>query len=326
MTTQDDFSWWGNALKGVRGPIHDGEPQSGYYRQSRKDKTLEPVAYWKDSATGAQRCHVNGREADPQRALEMWPYVSKQPITEEAYWHRIETGQWADNDAGAVAVAAGPDIDPATDPAGSMKAEIEKARTGLPAYKTIESDEQAAKGQTLRSALTALAGKADKAREAAKAPHLEAGRKVDAEWQPIVKLAKEGADDIRKAIAAWETIKLENQRRADEETRRLQEQAAREAEWNAAEPGAIADAKPAPVKPVVPNTPPPANTIKGASGRAASVGVRKVVKSITDLDAVFQQFAHLPEVYNLLRDLAQKAVDNGRTVAGVEIKEEATVK
>jgi len=329
-----DFSWHANALKGIRGPIHDGEPQSGFYRQrttfgkpgSMAAGPWEAVAYWKDTATGAQRCHRNGREADPQRALEIWPYASANPITAEAYWHFIDTGEWQDEDAGAREARKGPDIDPATDPVGSMRAEIEKARAGLPDYATIESDEQAARAQTLRSALTALSGKADKARTVEKAPHLAAGKAVDDKWQPIVKLAQAGADDIRKALQAWETVKLQAQRKADEENRRREEAARREQEWqDAAPPGSVPERAAVPFTPAAPNTPPPADKIKGASGRAASVGVRRVVKSI-DLDKCYEQFGGLPQVYNLFLELAQKAVDNGRDVPGATIEEEATIK
>lgn len=320
------FNWHAAALKGNRGPIDADNPMAGFYRtKASRDGQLIPIAFWYDSHDGSLRCHKNGRSIPDLEARELWIYASRNPITEDAYWHRIDTGQWLDNDAGAAAAAAGPDIDPATDPVGSMKAEIAKARAGLPQYQTIESDEQAAKAQTLRSALTALAGKAEKQRKARKQPHIDAGKKVDEEWMPLTKSAQDGADDIRKALSAWETIKLENQRRADEETRKRQEQAAREAEWTAAEPGAIAPVDPPKVEPVKPNTPPPAMQIKGASGRAASVGVRKVVKSI-DLDKAFEQFGGLPEVYNLFMALAQKAVDAGRDVPCAEIKEEATVK
>jgi hypothetical protein len=323
---QSDFTWHTNALAGNRGPITADEPMHGWYRQKNQRGEYEPVAYWIDSETGELRCHINGKAPrDPLRAIEVWPYASRGVISADDYWHRMDTGQWRDNDAGAIATAAGPDIDPATDPVGSLKAEIEKARAALPAYKTIDSDEQAAKAQTLRSALTGLAGKGTKAHKAEKAPHLEAGRAVDAKWFPPIRDAESGADELRKALSAWETIKLENQRRADEETRKRQEQAAREAEWAAADPGRVAPIDPPKVEPVKPNTPPPAMQIKGASGRAASVGVRKVVKSI-DLDKCFQQFGGLPEVYNLFMALAQKAVDSGRDVPGAEIKEEANVK
>src|SRR3954454_8177451 len=97
----DDFSWWQNALEGQRGPIHDGEPQSGFYRQRNASKQYEAVAYWKDESSGAQRCHINGREANEQWALEKWPYISKNPITAESYWHFIDHRKWLDEDISA---------------------------------------------------------------------------------------------------------------------------------------------------------------------------------------------------------------------------------
>lgn len=319
--TEDPFAWWRNALAGTRGPINANDPMLGFYRQKRKDGTFEPVAYWLDSGSGELRCHVNGRSPDVHRMVEIWPYVSRYPISEQAYWHRIDTGQWLDNDAAAADVAKGPEIDPATDPIGSMRQEIEKAKAGAASYSTVDSDEQAAKAQTLRSALTALAGRADKARKKEKDPHLEASKAVDAKWQPLVKSAQDAADAIRAALSAWETLKLENQRRADEENRKLQEQAAKDKEW------ADAGNEPPPATPqkVAPNTPPPATQIKGASGRTATVGIRKVVKSI-DLEKAFLQFGGLPEVYQMFMALAQKAVDAGRDVPCAEIREEANVR
>src|SRR5882672_4102644 len=104
----DSFEWWQNALAGTRGQISADSPESGFYRQKRKDGTFEPVAYWKDAETGEQRCHINGRQPqDPLRMFETWPYASRYPITSEAYWHRMDTGAWLDNDAGAAATAKG---------------------------------------------------------------------------------------------------------------------------------------------------------------------------------------------------------------------------
>lgn len=310
----DDFSWWTNALAGKRGPIHDGDPQSGFYRQRNRDKVYEPVAYWKDAATGEQRCHVNGRAVDHDRMMHIWPFASKNPITAEAYWHRMDTGQWMDNDSGAAAAANGPDIDPETDPVGSMRAEIKKARAGLDAYKAIDSDEQASKAQTLRSALTALSGKADKKRKEIKEPHLAASRAVDAEWMPLVNDAAAGANAIRKALEAWEDIKRDNAR--------LAAQAAAEAAREAQEAGESAPPPPAS------NIPAPAAKIKGASGRAAPVSVKPIVVSI-DLDKCWQKLGGLPEVYNLFMQLAQRAIDAKTATAeelGAAIEEKSQVR
>lgn len=319
----DDTSWWHNALKGTRGPIHDGEPQSGFYRQKRKDGQYEPVAYWKDSATGEMRCHINGRAPqDPHRALEAWPYVSKNPITAEAYWHRMDTGQWLDNDVGAAAAANGPQIDPATDPAGSLAAEIAAAKAGLDAYKTIESDEQSAKAQTLRSALTGLSGKATKAYEALNRPLLDEQQRIRKVWFPLRDEAADAADQLRKAMGKWEDIKREAARKVkDEADRKALEhaEAVRKAEEANQPP------PPPPPPPVAPNAPPPSTKIKGASGRAASVQLKKVVTAI-DIDKAFAQFRDDPELYAFLLDLSQKVVNAGFVAIGATVEEKADIR
>lgn len=322
----DEMLWWQQALLGTRGPISADEPQSGFYRQKRRDGSYEPVAYWKDSKTGEQRCHINGKSPqDPLRAFEVWPHASKNPISEEAYWHRMDTGQWLDNDAGAAAVAKGPQIDPATDPAGSLRAEIDAAKAGLEAYTSIDSDEQAAKAQTLRSALTGLSGKAKKAYEAENRPLLDEQERIRKVWFPLRDDAADAAEQLRKAMGKWEDIKRENARRAAEETAKRQAQAAREAEWKGAEPGAVAQTGPPTVEPVVPNTPPPATKIKGASGRAASVRLKKVVTAI-DLDKAFEQFRNEPEVRAFFMKLSQEVVDAGYVAIGATVEEHSDIR
>src|SRR6202030_1659522 len=129
---------------------------------------------------------------------------------------------------------------------------------GVPEYKGIESDEQAARGQSLRSALTALSGKADKIRVAEKEPHLQASRDVDAKYMPLVTLAKEGADTIRAELSKWEDFKRDAAHKAEAEADRI--------ELEHAEPVRKAEVanKPPPPPPAhaIPNTPAPPAQIK----------------------------------------------------------------
>jgi hypothetical protein len=325
MTVRDSFAWHTNALKGLRGPISEGEPQSGFYRQKRKDGTYEPIAYWKDSATGEQRCHINGRQPDELRALEAWPYASKHPISAEAYWAFIDTRKWNDNDQSAHDIAKGPEIDPEADPVGSMEAEIKTALVGVPQYKGIESDEQAARGQSLRSALTSLSGKADKIRVAEKEPHLQMSRDVDAKYMPLVKLAKQGADDIRTELGKWEDQKREAQRKAqadaDRKARDHAEAVRKAEEANQPPP-------PPPPPPVAPNIPAPVAQIKGGSGRTASVTVANIVTDI-DLDKCFAKFRTAPELRELFMGLADRSMKAGICTAedvGAVIEQKSVVR
>ena len=320
------FDWHAAAVRGVRGPIDADNPKAGFYRtKSGRDGPLVPIAFWYDTHDGTLRCHKSGKSIPDLDARELWVHASKNPITADAYWHRIDTGQWLDDDSGAVAAAKGPDIDPATDPVGSMKAEIEKARAGLPTYKAIDSDEQAARAQTLRSALTALAGKAEKQRKALKQPHIDAGKKVDEQWMPLSKSAQDGADDIRRALSAWEDQKRLAARNAEHEANR---KAAEHAAAVRAAEEANQPPPPPPPKQVAPNMPAPATQIKGASGRAASVTVANFITDI-DLDKCFVRFRDAPELRELFMKLADKAIKAGVCTSidvGAVFEEKSVVK
>lgn len=325
MTIQDDFSWYENALKGTRGPVHEGECWSGYYRSKKKDKTYSAWAYWKDTNTGEQRCQENGKNVEELRALDQFPFASKNPIPEQDYWTFLETGKWPDNDQSAHEGANGSPVNPETDLVSSIGAEVDGLLAGVASYKAIESDEEAARGQTLRSALTAISGKADKARTAEKEPHLQASRDVDARWQPLIKSAKEGADTIRTALGRWEDLKRESARKAQAETDRIAREHA-EAVRKAEE--ANKPPPPAPLAPVASNAPAPSMQIKGGSGRTASVTVANIVTDI-DLDKCFAKFRTAPELRELFMELANKSMKAGICTAedvGAVIEQRSVVR
>lgn len=75
-----------------------------------------------------------------------------------------------------------------------------------------------------------MAKKVEKGRKEAKEPHLEAGRKVDAEFKPL----NETLADLKKAIdrplAAWMRAEQERQRAEAEAARKAEEEAAQFAE------------------------------------------------------------------------------------------------
>lgn len=321
----DEFQWWRNALAGTRGPIHDGDPQPGFYRQKRRDGTFEPVAYWLDSGTGEIRCHVNGKQPDDLRMMEIWIYASKNPISEADYWHRMDTGQWRDVDTAARETAKGPEIDPQQDPAASLAAEIKKAAAGLDAYKAIDSDEQSAKAQTLRSELTRLKGKAQSQYEALNRPLLDEQERIRKVWFPLRDEAEKGANTLRSAMEAWEDFKREQARKAQAEADRIarehDEATRKAAEANQPPP-------PPPPKPTVNIPAAPATQIRGGSGRTASVTTKRVVTSI-DLEKCWAKFGGMPEVYNLFMEMAQRAVDAGTATAeqlGAVIEEKAAIR
>lgn len=320
-----DYTYWQNALAGNFGPVHDGDPQPGFYRKrTGKAAGYVPVAIWEQN--GKMLALVDGKEAD---AAEIWTFVCQSPILEEWYRARMSGQPWPDESAAVTASLAPPPSghnNPPTDDAEILKGQIDAASAGAAEYGDIRDDETASKAQSLRSRLLELSGDADKKREALKKPFFEAGKAVDAKFQPLVKAAKAAADTIRDALGAHETRKA----RAAEELRRKDEEDARKAAEEAARLAAKAEKAgkpipaPAPAPPPPEPAPAPALAIRGAYGRGASVKVVKIA-IVVDQDAAYGYLKTQPDLAAVIQKLAQKAVDAGLSVPGVTIEEQRKV-
>lgn len=311
----DKYQYWRDALAGNFGAASDGHPEAGFYRvRKHKGGPFQPVAIWFDE-DGKPIALRDGAIVD---AEELWTWVCRAPITEELY-HKIVAGEpWPDMDEAVTASMAPP-------PAGHnappdefevIKDQIEAALKGVKEYAEIADDEKQARAQSLRARLNELSGEADKTREKIKRPHLEAGKAVDAAWQPLVKAAKQGADMIRDAMGKWETAKA---RKAAEERRK-----AEEAERDRL--AAIEAGKPAPPPPPTPEPAPAAVApIKGAYGKAATVKEVKVVTGVTNWDELWGYLKAHPELQEFMRKLAQRALDKGFDPPGVRVELERKV-
>lgn len=315
-----NYDYWTNALAGNFGPVHDSDPQPGFYRKRvSRSGPFVPVAIWEQEGKIIAIC--DGKEAN---ADDLWTYVCQYPVTEQQYHARVESGKWHDeSDAVAASLAPPPagHNGPPQDEAEILKGQIDAASAGADDFAEIKDDGEAAKAQSLRSRLLELSGSADKKREAEKKPHLEAGKSIDAKWQPLVKAAKAAADKIRDALSAHETRKAraaaEAQRKADELARKAAEEAAAKASKDA----------PAPIAPTAPPPPPapePVTAIRGAYGRAAAVKIVKVA-TVKDQDAAYAFLKTHKEMVELIAKLAQRAVDAGYEVPGIEVIEERKV-
>jgi hypothetical protein len=319
------YDYWQNALAGNFGPVHDGDAQPGFYRKRvSKGGPFLPVAIWADG--GKIIATVDGKEAD---AADIWSYVCDKPVTEDAFRARSAGQPWPDEDVAVTRSLAPPpagDNHPPQDEADQLAAQIEAASENAKAYENITDDETASKAQSARSRLNELSRDADKKRESEKKPHLDAGKNIDAKWQPLVKAAKAAADAIAKALSAHETRKaraIEDARIKAEAARQLALEAERKRALEAS-PVTGTDA----VLPVeLPPPPPPpvaAQPIRGAYGRAAAVKVVKVA-TVEDYDEATTYFRNNAEYRAVIDKLAQKAVDSGYTVPGVKVTEERKV-
>lgn len=88
--TAPSYSWWRRALAGEFGPVHDGDPQPGFYRQplcSKINVPWYPVAIWpdEDGKLVAMKHHALIEQPIIADADELWSFCCEHPISEEAY-------------------------------------------------------------------------------------------------------------------------------------------------------------------------------------------------------------------------------------------------
>lgn len=89
------YDHWRENLAGKNPPVHDGDPQPGYYRRRfREGRTYGPwlpaAIYFDDGKLTAE---VNGVITDP---IECWNWLAKNPISDDAYYFHKEHGRWPD--------------------------------------------------------------------------------------------------------------------------------------------------------------------------------------------------------------------------------------
>ena len=313
------YEYWQQALLGNFLPVHEDEPQLGFWRKrTGKAAGYIPVATWL-SDSGEIIALVDGRRAD--NASDVWTYICQHPITEQQYKDRVVTGKWWDQDDSVTASLQPPPAGhngPPTDPAEVLKESIETALKGVDDYAKVDDDATAAKAQSLRSRLLELRGDADKKREALVRPHLDAQNATNAVWMPIVKAAKAGADKIALALGAHETRKdlaaKAEAKKAEDARRKALEDAQAHAPI-----GVTIEPEPAPPPPKAAPAP-----IKGAYGRAGTVKTIKVA-TVTDQDAAYNFLKAQPELVEIIQTLAQKMVTNGFSVPGVSVEEQKKV-
>lgn len=355
-------------IEGVACPVDPNTPFQGYYRSKNPDKTFEPVHFFLDDGKWAclrprrpdrYKLVIQG-DADWDRVVDQWKYISRYPISHTWYKSASETGIWPDADArtssDALANSAAPaeakiggnnpppdtpaektEPEPTT-PSGILKNKIANAKLGMADYAKITSDEQMAKAKSLKNLLTELAGEAKGHRETLSRPHLDDLATIRGEWSPIVDDAEASARTLNAAYNAWETEKLRLAR--VEEQRVLNETTERERIIQANAKAAIdAEAKGEPVDTTklehVPEVKAATTTVTTETkvtagyGRAGSRQFETVVIEVDDPDALYA-FLSKPKMHSELRakmlELAQRAVKAGLEPPGIKTEEQVKVK
>lgn len=305
----DQWDFWRRRLAGEVIPIHDGEPQPGFYRVGTPDRQdFQPIAYW-FASDGTLRCKLGpSTMLELPRAHELWTFASKNPIPKKIYDRACMGVPWPDmHEVVTLSNNAPPDdsIESLGEAIADLAREAEKLIKAGPAESQADADRAA----DLANRISTLQKKADKARETEKYPHLEACRVVDNKWRPVL-----AAADIYKAIKSAVIdpfLKAERDRKAaaEAEARRLAAEAARSGDAAKAEAARRAASI-------------AANSTK-AGTRGHSIALRTVtIVEIEDREKLLAYFADRQELTALLQSLAEKAVRAGITVPGVKVTKE----
>jgi hypothetical protein len=327
MSNDNAWAWWQAALAGNLGPIHDSDPQQGYYRTRYKDKPWEPVAIWfEDGKWNAMR---GERAVD---ASEIWTFCCRNPISYEAYTKAIEGGGWDDEPE----QVRGMGDNLPTDPFEALKLEFageqELADTLLKSK--VETQDQANKIGVLSKRIAGISKRATDLHKVEKQPHLDAGRNVDNKWRDLKEEPDALSKKLKRHLDAYlqeqQRIELERQRKAREEAERIQreadaariaaEKASVENDNSAAEAAAEAE-RLAQQAAAAERETQARNASAGRTG--AKVSLRTFVfAEITDYDALLKALKDRPEIKEVVETLAHRAARSGVELAGMAIKSE----
>ena len=101
----DEYAWWRSALEGTFGPVHESEPQPGFYRRKLfggKQAPWAAVAIFPgpNGMIAIQNKVVISRPTTIE-AMEAWMWCADHPIPEETYRLVAEQNQpWPSNTDG----------------------------------------------------------------------------------------------------------------------------------------------------------------------------------------------------------------------------------
>lgn len=297
----DKYSYWRDALAGNFGPVHDGDPQAGFYRaRNKKAGKDDPIAIWFNDAGEplATRWDVQVVPDD------VWTHACKKPITEEVYRGVIESGHWPDD----IDVVAGSNNPPeGAAEADEIQSAIDAALAEL--AKPAETQTDCDRLANHRDRLAKLYKAQEQERKDKKQPHLDAGKAVDDAYKPILSKIEDAGGKIKRAITAW-LLKEEARRKAEALAQMKSDEEARKA--------AVAANEPPPEPMPIPEVERPK---AGTAGRATALRTYKSAV-ITDYAAALNHFGDTPEVKEAVQALANRAARAGVPVPGCEIKEE----
>ena len=315
--TIDQFAHWRDAVAARRGvETEKGNVRSGYYRVKG-----EAMAFWRGDA-GELLCWRSGKwktPTIPDEIEDAFSFAAPHPVAYEAFAAFRESGRWPDE----VEPIAAPD--PALPPHEALTAEIDALRDQANGWiveiKVVSTQEHADKAANFSEAFAKLEKRAVETHKAEKAPHLEAGRAVDAAYKPVIERAASLKTWAKGTTTAY--LQAERNRIAAEERARREEADRIEKEAMAARVHAARIGAPPPPEVVAPPpiAPPPQKAGAGTAGRKVALRTRAVVE-VTDWRAFLTWLStqnDLPEDFRqAVEKQAKRFIDAGMNPPGVK--------
>ena len=215
------YTYWHNALMGQFGPIHENDPQCGYYRMRlRRGGEWIPVAIFRED-DGEVLALCKGEMKD---AFEVWTWCCRYPVDYEVYRAVAEEGKpWPEDilvgldDKAAITLSPIVPPSPIAPTIGHNSSGITEAEglleeiealnylssNWLEEIGTVSSQSDADRAANYAERFGMLETKAEALRTTAKRPILEEGRRIDAEWKPVIAKASDNKAKMKKALEPY---------------------------------------------------------------------------------------------------------------------------
>jgi hypothetical protein len=286
--------------------VTPGKPQAGYYRT----QSHQAVAIWHSedhTKVFAQTTARNGSSyliRDPDSVDELFSKVCRHPVAGDTYTRFVQAKTWPE-DVETPAERGIGDNSAALAPHERIRAELndflDRARSWLKGIGKVATKEHADKAANYAEEFAKLEKKADEEQKRLKKPILEAGRKIDGEWKPVIAAASDAKREFKKAC---EDYLIAVKKQAAEQERRDREDAAARGEFLQHRPSAA---------------------VAGTSG--GRVGLRTYKEAVVaDWKALAQHYLSMEELPKAVQEgllrAAEPIVLAGGTIPGVILKTE----
>jgi hypothetical protein len=297
----DQYQHWREALAAGRGvETERGNPRSGYYRYRN-----EAIAFWRTGETNTLCAWRSGKFPVPTRDDEindLFGFCAPHPVSFADYKFFREHHHWPEQIAKQIA-------DESVPLEKRLESQIHDLTNQAQIWLTsiggkVSNQAQADKSANFSERFAELERQAFDTHREEKAPHLEAGRAVDARWKGLIDAAsrnKQWAKDLPKPWLQAERDRLN----AEAMARKKAEEAAIAAARLAGEPDPL---------PTLAGPPPKAGA--GTQGRRISLRGQRVVR-ITDMRAFL---VHLSTLNDHREDFIQAVMIQARRMLAAGLK------